>query len=110
MPYLAERGLLFRICSAEHFHPRLDVSELFVHSSTWRAIGGPEDELCFEVPMRRDTPLSGDALRDTLLIVLQAAAEAFVAKRGPRCDVMSQVIMKKVEWALLLMYCAIPLV
>ena len=110
MPFVPERDLFARISSAEYLHPRLDVSKLLVHSSTWRTIGGSEDELCFQVPVRRDTPLSGDALRDTLLVVLQAAAEAFVAKRGPGYDVMSQAIMNKVEWALLLMYCAIPLV
>ncbi len=83
MPFVPERSLLARISSAKHLHPRLDVSELLVHSSTWRTIGGPEDELCCQIPVRRDAPLGGDALRDTLLVVLQAAAEAFVAKRCP---------------------------
>ena len=74
---------------ADDLDSGLDVGELLLLSPTGRAIGGAEDELCPQVPVSGDVPLGGDALRDALLVMLQAAAEAFGAKGGPSCGSIS---------------------
>ena len=78
-PVTRERNLL----GAKDLHPRLDVGELLVLSSTRWTVGCTEDELRPHVPVSRQAPLGGDALSDALLVVLQAAAEAFGAECGP---------------------------